>query len=189
MFYVINGKKIIKIFTIILFFLVVIFFVRSAVNYVFIVKYEDLIEKYSKKYNIEKELVFAVINAESRFDKNAKSSKGAIGLMQIMPETGEWLAEKIKLDNFSEEMLYDPEINIQLGCYYLAQLLEKFNDETLALCAYNAGSTNVYKWIDDAKYYANGTIHTIPFEETDKYVKKIKILKQGYNILLNKITL
>ena len=187
MFYVINGKKIIKILKIVVFFILVIFVCRSIINYIFPIQYEEIIEKYAKKYNIQEELVFAVINAESRFDKNAISNKGAIGLMQIMPETGQWLSEKLKLDDFSEEMLYTPEINIQLGCYYLGYLLEKFNDEKLALCAYNAGTTNVYRWLDNDKYSLDGNIHTIPFKETNKYVKKIKILKKGYVILLNNI--
>ena len=187
MFYVINGKKIIKILKIVVFFILVIFVCRSIINYIFPIQYEEIIEKYAKKYNIQEELVFAVINAESRFDKNAISNKGAIGLMQIMPETGQWLSEKLKLGDFSEEMLYTPEINIQLGCYYLGYLLEKFNDEKLALCAYNAGTTNVYRWLDNDKYSLDGNIHTIPFKETNKYVKKIKILKKGYVILLNNI--
>ena len=187
MFYVINGKKIIKTFKIVIFFILIIVICKSMINYIFPIQYEEIIEKYAKKYNIEKELVFAVINAESRFDKNATSNKGAIGLMQIMPETGQWLSEKIKLDYFSEEMLYTPETNIQLGCYYLGYLLEKFEDETLALCAYNAGTTNVYRWLDNDEYSLDGNIHTIPFKETDKYVKKIKVLKKGYIILFNTV--
>ncbi|WP_317366498.1 lytic transglycosylase domain-containing protein [uncultured Tyzzerella sp.] len=184
MFYILNGKKIIKIFKIIIFFIILILLFIWFVNYILPVKHQNIIEKYAKKYSIEKELVFAVINAESRFNKEAISNKGAIGLMQIMPETGEWLAKKIKIENFSKEMLYDEEININLGCYYLKELINKFEDETLALCAYNAGSTNVYRWLNDDKYSKDGYIHTIPFKETDKYIKKIKIFKKGYSILL-----
>ena len=104
--------------------------------------------------------------------------------MQIMPETGEWLAQKIKMEGFSQDMLYEPEVNINLGCYYLGYLIEKFEDETLALCAYNAGTTNVYKWLDNEKYSLDGYVHTIPFKETDKYIKKIKIFKKGYSLIL-----
>lgn len=184
MFYVLNGKKIIKIFKILICFIILILLGRTVINYIFPIKYEDIIEKYSKKYDIEKELVFAVINAESRFNKDAVSNKGAIGLMQIMPETGEWLSQKIKMESFSKEMLYEPEVNINLGCYYLSYLIRKFENEMLALCAYNAGSTNVYRWLNNDDYSLNGNIHTIPFKETNKYVKKIKIFKKGYGILI-----
>ncbi len=184
MFYVLNGKKIIKVFKIIIFFIILILLGKIAINYILPIKYADIIEKYADKYNLEKELVFAVINAESRFNKDAVSNKGAIGLMQIMPETGEWLAQKIKMEGFSQDMLYEPEVNINLGCYYLGYLIEKFEDETLALCAYNAGTTNVYKWLDNEKYSLDGYVHTIPFKETDKYIKKIKIFKKGYSLIL-----
>ncbi|WP_250278238.1 lytic transglycosylase domain-containing protein [[Clostridium] colinum] len=183
MVYFLDGKKITKALKLIIFFIILIFLANGIINYILPIKYERIIEKYAKKYNIEKSLVFAVINAESRFNKNAVSNKGAIGLMQIMPETGEWLAKKIDIKEFSENMLYDPETNIKLGTYYLSYLLEKFEDETLALCAYNAGSTNVYRWLNNEKYTKDGNIHTIPFKETNNYVKKIDIMKKGYNIL------
>ncbi len=185
MFYVLDGKKIINVFKVIIFFIVLIFLGKTAITYILPTKYTDIIEEYSKKYNIENELVYAVINAESRFNKNAVSNKGAIGLMQIMPETGEWLAKKMGIEDFSQEMLYEPNVNVQIGCYYLGYLIEKFEDERLALCAYNAGSTNVYRWLANDKYSIDGYVHTIPFKETDKYVKKINILKKGYDLILN----
>lgn len=188
MVYVIDGKKIIKIFKIIIVLAILMLLIKATINYILPVKYDNIIEKYAKEYNLEKEFVLAVINVESRFDKNAVSNKGAIGLMQIMPDTGKWLAEKIGIKDFSISMLYVPEINVQLGCYYLSDLLKKFEDEILALCAYNAGTTNVYKWLKNEKYALNGKIHTIPFKETDKYVKKINIIKKGYSILLKSDT-
>ncbi len=183
MFYTLDSKKFVKILKIILFLILIILISRLFINYVLPRKYDEIIDKYAKKYNLEKELVYAVINAESRFDGKAVSNKGAIGLMQIMPDTGKWLANKIEMENFTEDMLYEVQVNIELGCYYLSYLLDKFKDERLALCAYNAGSTNVYKWLDNDKYSLDGYIHTIPFEETNKYVKKINIMKKGYKIL------
>ncbi len=184
MVYFIDGKKIIKIFKIIIVLAIVVLAIKATINYILPVKYEDIIERYAKEYKLEKSFILAVINVESRFDKDAVSNKGAIGLMQIMPDTGKWLAEKMEIKDFSTSMLYIPEINVKIGAYYLSELLKKFKNERLALCAYNAGSTNVYKWLKDKDYTLNGDIHTIPFKETDKYVKKIDIIKKGYNILL-----
>ena len=132
-------------------------------NYVLSVK------KYAKMYDVPQELVFSVIKAESNFDKNAKSLKGAIGLMQIMEPTGEWVAQKIKMDGFYKELLYDPDVNIEIGCFYLSYLLDLYkNDEKCALAAYNAGPANVDKWLKDEK-----TLDKIPFPETEEYVKKV----------------
>lgn len=185
MFYSLDSKKIVKILKIMLFLILLILIGRLSINYVLPRKYDEIIDKYANKYNLEKEFVYAVINAESRFNSEAISKKNAIGLMQIMPDTGRWLANKIKMEDFTEDMLYIPQVNIELGCYYLSYLLDKFEDEKLALCAYNAGSTNVYRWLDNDKYSLNGDIHTIPFKETNKYVKKINIMKKGYKILFN----
>ena len=95
------------------------------------------------------------------------------------------MPKKMGIEDFSQEMLYEPNVNVQIGCYYLGYLIEKFEDERLALCAYNAGSTNVYRWLANDKYSIDGYVHTIPFKETDKYVKKINILKKGYDLILN----
>lgn len=157
---------------------------RQLINYILPIKYYELIKKYSIEYNLDKTLVLSVINAESRFKKEVKSHKGAVGLMQIMPETGKWLAKKMDMDNIKEDDLYLPNINIDIGCFYLRYLIDKYQDETLALCAYNAGSTNVYKWLDNTKYAKDGNLHTIPFKETKKYIKKIETFKVGYSILL-----
>lgn len=132
-------------------------------NYVLSVK------KYAKMYDVPQELVFSVIKAESNFDKRAVSKKGAIGLMQIMEPTGEWVAQKIKMDGFYKELLYEPEVNIEIGCFYLSYLLDLYkNDEKCALAAYNAGPANVDKWLTSQK-----TLDKIPFPETEEYVKKV----------------
>lgn len=177
---------------------VIIFFIIEVSNYVCPVKYKDIIDEYSKKYNLEKELVYSVINAESRYNPNALSNKGAIGLMQIMPSTGEWLIEIINSSNSDdfkitsdenliellEKKLYTPEVNIQLGCFYLKYLIDKFQNEENALCAYNAGSTNVNEWLQNPEYSENGVLTEIPFGETKRYIEKIKYFKIGYTIKL-----
>ncbi len=127
------------------------------------------VKKYAKMYDVPQELVFSVIKAESNFDKNAKSPKGAVGLMQIMEPTGEWVAQKIEMDDFKKECLFEPDVNIEIGCFYISYLLDLYkNDQKCALAAYNAGPANVDKWLKSQK-----TLEKIPFPETEEYVKKV----------------
>lgn len=127
------------------------------------------VRKYAKMYDVPQEIVFSVIKAESNFDKRAVSKKGAVGLMQIMEPTGEWVAQKIKMVDFKKERLFEPDVNIEIGCFYLSYLLDLYkNDQTCALAAYNAGPANVDKWLDSQK-----TLDKIPFSETEEYVKKV----------------
>lgn len=183
MFLAIKIKKFKRILSLLILVIVIMFIVGKFINYVLPIKYEDIINKYSKEYGVDKKLILAVINAESRFDKNAKSHKDAVGLMQILPETGVWLAEKMKIE-FEDNDLYEPEKNIMIGTFYIKYLLDKYKDERLALCAYNAGSTNVYKWLKDARYSYDGELIHIPFKETKGYVDKINLYKKGYDIIL-----
>ena len=137
--------------------------------------YELTVKKYARLYDIPDELVFSVIKAESNYDKNATSKKGATGLMQIMPETGVWAAEKISIEDFSPERLYEPDLNIEIGCFYLSYLLDLYSGNVQnALAAYNAGPANVDKWLKNEEYSKNGKdLYKIPFDETNDYVKKV----------------
>jgi soluble lytic murein transglycosylase len=136
-------------------------------------EYEDLIVRYSNEYNLDPYLVAAVIKTESTFKSDAVSSAGAVGLMQIMPETGEWLAGKFG-EAFETDNLYDPETNIRYGCWYLHFLMERFDGQAdLAIAAYNAGHNRVEGWLLD-EAYSDGTVLTnIPYSETENYVKKV----------------
>lgn len=136
----------------------------------FPLEHEETIKQYSQEYGIDKFLVCAVIKAESSFNKTALSSPGAMGLMQIMPDTGTWAAEKIGIDQFEISMLYEPDINIRIGCWYLDYLNTKFEgDAKKVLAAYNAGPSRVNDWLD-----ADGVLREIPFEETENYIVKIE---------------
>ncbi len=137
--------------------------------------YELTVKKYAKLYDIPAELVFSVIKAESNYDKDAKSQKGAMGLMQIMASTGDWASQKIGMEGFMPELLFVPDVNIEIGCFYLSYLLDLYSNNTKnALAAYNAGPANVDKWLSDKKYSKNGkALDDIPFEETKHYVKKV----------------
>lgn len=145
-----------------------------CLSYIFYpIKYKESILNYARVYNVDKELVASVINAESSFKQDAVSKKGAIGLMQLMPETAEWLANKLQL-SYSEELLYTADYNIHLGTYYLAYLSTKFNDSTVVLCAYNAGEGVVRTWLKNKEYSNDGeTLDYIPYSQTREYAKKV----------------
>lgn len=136
-------------------------------------KYTNYVEKYAKEYNIEKELIYAIIKAESNFREDAISSKEAIGLMQILESTAKDVAKSIELEINREELI-KPEININLGTKYISLLIDKYNNLELALAAYNAGIGNVDRWIEEGTIKADGTdIENIPYKETNNYVRKV----------------
>lgn len=119
-------------------------------------------------------LVAAVIKAESGWRATAQSPQGARGLMQLMPDTARWVAEQ-KGVSYAPERLNDPGYNIQLGCWYLANLLQEFGgDPVLALAAYNAGRNNVHRWLQERQWTGeHHTLEQIPFQETRLYVAKV----------------
>ena len=94
-------------------------------------------------------LVAAVIYQESKFDADAVSSSGAVGLMQLLPSTGQGIADRTGGDSWTPEDLHNPELNVRYGSWYLRHLLDKYEDEELALAAYNAGQANVDRWREE----------------------------------------
>ncbi|WP_352168637.1 lytic transglycosylase domain-containing protein [Proteiniborus sp. MB09-C3] len=140
------------------------------------INYKEQIADYSNKYDIDPFLVAAIIRVESKYDKNALSHKGARGLMQIAPVTGRWASGEIGIQNYSEKLLYDPDVNIEIGCWYINKLNTQFyNNLELVLAAYNGGSGNVAKWLNDSNYSDDGkSLKHIPFKETELYLKKVK---------------
>lgn len=154
--------------------IIALFNIKRIGRYLYPIKYEEYIYKYSQQYNVEPLLVASIIKAESNYFKNAKSHKGAIGLMQIIPMTGKWAAEEIGINGYSEDLLYDHGVNIMIGCWYLDRLGKQFNDLNLVISAYNAGSGNVSKWLRNEEYSIDGkALIKIPFKETEQYVEKV----------------
>ena len=135
-------------------------------------KYMEYVEPYAREYGLEENFVLAVIFAESSFDPEAVSHAGARGLMQLMPDTGAWLAGKLDMENVDADDLFDPATNIRLGCYYLSYLEERLEDRELVLAAYNAGMGNVRKWLQDERYSDGVQLLSIPIKETENYVEK-----------------
>lgn len=168
----------------------VIISAKSIARYCFPLKYTNYIVKYSKEYSLDVYFVIAVIKTESNFKRYVKSNKNAIGLMQITPDTAKWAAEKMNISDFSEDMLYDPEFNIRMGCWYLSDLKSEFNNNMeLVLAAYNGGRGNVQKWLNDSNHSTDGkNLNYIPFKETDKYIKKVEVNYRIYKFLYKEMT-
>lgn len=145
------------------------------------IKYRDLIREYSLKNGLDPFLVAAIIRTESKFEPKVVSKRGARGLMQIMPDTGEWIAEQMKIKEFDSEELFDEETNIKLGTWYLANLKQKFNDEVIVLAAYNAGRGNVRRWLSTGEWSGERkALDALPFPETKEYVKKVLNYQETY---------
>lgn len=147
----------------------------------FPVKKRKFVASVCDRYNLKLELVYALINVESGWDASARSSSGAVGVMQVMPSTADEVATKLDMGEYD---LTNFEDNVQIGCYYLRYLLDMFDDEKLALCAYNAGPNTVRLWLADERYVDDGDLKTIPYKETKNYIKKIQFNKKVYAILL-----
>ena len=146
--------------------------------------YAEYVSVYSEKYGIPEELVYAVIRTESDFESGAVSGAGAVGLMQLMPDTFKWLTEEILFDHLESGMLYDPETNVRYGTYYLSFLYDRYGDWELALAAYNGGPGNVDKWLADDRYAdGDGGLKKIPFKETRRFVARVTKARDMYERL------
>jgi len=135
-------------------------------------RYEEIVRGHAENYRLEPQLLAAMIYQESKFDPEARSSSGAVGLMQLLPETGQGIADRTGGDSWRPEDLLIPELNVRYGAWYLRHLLDKYDDESLALAAYNAGQTNVDEWRRDGA--------GIQFAETRHYVERVQELKRMY---------
>lgn len=159
--------------------------IQDIGRYFYPFPYRNLIEKYAAEQNIDPLLMTAIMKRESNFDPRARSKKGARGLMQIMPETGTWIASQMGIESFHPDKLYDVETNIRLGAWYIANLLREFNGELLpTLAAYNGGQGNVRKWLAEKNWNEKQfTASQIPFPETRKYVESVSNTYKIYKYL------
>lgn len=150
-------------------------------------EYSEYVYQYAGENKIDPLLIFAIIKAESNFNRNIQSSRGAIGLMQLMESTAIEMANEVKEEIVVKEALYNPEINIKIGTFYYAYLTKHYEgNEQLALAAYNAGMGNVDRWIAEGIIKKDGSdLEHIPYKETNNYVRKIirdyKIYQKLYN--------
>lgn len=167
---------------VILLLLIVILFLSVFVGLKFVYphKYKDIVSNYSNKYDVDASLIHAVIWVESKYDKDAKSRVGALGLMQLMPSTAEWLSSQIDI---KDKAILDPDYNIHLGVYYLSTLIKRFESTDLGIAAYNAGPSNVSAWLHNPKYSKDNNLTYIPYKETREYLNKVNSTKKIYQRL------
>lgn len=135
-------------------------------------EYEDILQAHGRNYDLDPALLAAVVYVESRFDPNAESAAGAVGLMQLLPDTAKGIAIRTGGTRFVTADLRDPEINVRYGAWYLRNLRDRYGGLELALAAYHAGQGNVDRW------QANGT--GIGFPETRDYVAEVLRLRRVY---------
>ena len=134
--------------------------------------YSAIVREQAREKDLDPALLAAVIYQESRFRSGARSSSGAVGLMQLRPETAKGIALRTGGTAFEISDLTDPRINIRYGSWYLQHLFTKYEDERLVLAAYNAGQGNVDRWLSDGG--------EIEFAETRAYVSEVERLKGVY---------
>ena len=172
------NKKLIAIgIVIVIIAIFVLLFKDNIMKMIYPKKYEEYVSIYADKYQVGENLIFALIKAESNFNKDSVSNKGAIGLMQLMEETAIDVANKnnIELDkaNIREDLL-KVDKNIDIGTKYLSMMLERYGNIEIALAAYNAGIGTVDNWIEKGIINSDGSnIENIPYKETNIYVRKI----------------
>ena len=162
---------------------------NRVVRLFFPVTYRNSITQYAGENNLDPRLVAAIIKIESDFRPDVASHSGAMGLMQIMPDTGRWAADKLALADFAPDILYDPPTNVRIGTWYLAQLQSLFGGRTvLVLAAYNAGDHKARDWFpgdtsgdSDAKLVAR-----IPYPETRLFVRKVLFTYAVYQRLYDR---
>lgn len=135
-------------------------------------EYEHIIRGHAANYDLDPALLAAVVYAESRFDPSARSEAGAVGLMQLLPDTAKGIALRTGGDRFVVTDLLDPELNVRYGSWYLDHLRDRYGETRLALAAYHAGQGNVDAWLDHGGQ--------IEFPETMSYVTEVSRLRGVY---------
>ncbi len=135
-------------------------------------RYEQIVTAHARNYDLDPALLAAVIYTESKFDADARSGAGALGLMQLLPDTARGIALRTGGAKFVVDDLFVPELNVRYGSWYLRNLLDRYGDERTALAAYHAGQGNVDEW----RKRGVG----IQFPETRSYVDKVERVKKVY---------
>ena len=183
-----NKKSGVKAFILLLISAIIIcavgfFGYKAFVRYTHPIKYQSYVEKYAEEYSVPRDLLYATIQVESGFDENAVSNAGAVGLTQILPDTLSWLETKTGED-YTQEDLKNPEIAIKYCAVFYSILLDKFESEDAAVCAYHAGINKVAGWLKNSEYSSDGvTLDKIPSAATAHYLSKINNARKTYNSL------
>lgn len=169
-------------------FLAAVIVIFAGVRFAYPLKYRDMVELRARSTGLDPALVAAVIKAESGYDPDAVSPRGAMGLMQIMPDTAQWIAGQVPVENYELSRLTDPDFNVAMGTWYLADLMAEFDgDLVLSLAAYNGGRGNVGRWVGEGRLAPDESLsrrlESIPFPETRAYVAKVLRYRSIYKLL------
>lgn len=170
-------------------FLIFLFLSSSYVGrMMYPIHYKDEIRQNAEKYELDPFLIAAVIRVESNFQPDTESKKGAYGLMQLMPETSDWIIDKASFSNQYKNNLDNPAVSIELGSWYLSWMIRQFHGNMYAVVAgYNAGHGKVTRWIQDKQW--DGTLENadmIPYGETRHYIQRVMYYHDKYVRLYSK---
>lgn len=152
---------------------------RAAQKAAYPMQYTELVCAASREYGVPQAVIYAVIRTESGFAADAVSHVGAVGLMQLMPTTYEWLCT-VRAQVYDPAALYDPAVNIDAGTYLLSYLYRQFENWETVYAAYNAGIGRVQKWLADPALSRDGVLLEIPISETAEYVRRCRVAKYRY---------
>ena len=174
--------------------LTVIDFFGTAIFVLFPRKYINYVDAAAAEFNVEPALIYSIIKVESGFNPNVVSNAGAVGLMQIKPQTAQYIALLLGAPDENYD-LTNPESNIRFGTFYIKYLLDKFGDKTTALAAYNAGEGVALGWINNKIFGDNINLESIksglveidvnqvPYKETRDYIRKVMAMRKVYKFL------
>lgn len=138
-------------------------------------RFREYVEANASRFDVPEEILYAVMRTESGFDSAAESSAGAVGLMQLMPDTFRWLTQDVLHEYLEDGMRYDPETSIRYGACLLSRYYLHFGRWDLAIAAYNAGDARVDGWLaDESLADGNGGLKSIPYRETRRYVSRVQ---------------
>ena len=153
----------------------------SLARFYYPLDYSDYIQEAAERYQVNPYYIAAMIRCESNYDPDAVSDAGAVGLMQVMPETAQNMAELGLIDSeeYSPDDLSDPETNINYGTAYLRYLVERYHEMNPAIAAYNAGMGNVDKWLEEDE----DVRASVDFSETESYIQRVNRAKEMYEEL------
>ncbi len=168
------------VFTFLLLFVAVVVIIRVNHEKVYPVEYREIVERVSAEEGVAEHVLYAVIYVESSFDAEAVSKVGAVGLMQLLPSTAEWLTEREGAE-YTEEMLTDPEFSIRYGARFLKILYDRYENWDAAHAAYHAGFGRVDSWLEEGiAHYEEGQLVGIPIDATDIYVNRLREMREKY---------
>jgi len=154
-----------------------------AVRLFYPLRYKDLILEQAKKYKLEPALLAAIVYEESKFSPESRSPAGAVGLMQVMPETAAWASREIRRPELAAQ-LTEPAANLAIGSWYFHYLLDRYHNRALALAAYNGGQRNLEHWLArNAGRKPAEVVERIPFSETRAFVGRAQRSRRIYRWL------